>query len=108
MVRQKPSTISKVAEPGSHEVSQKASRNIPYKLSLINQSSILSTAVNAASEDIFFTAHKTLRVFPRIMNSSSATPLKTEMQERDYGHQSNAPLPQAPHATKLFLAIQPT
>ena len=97
MVRQKPSTVNKVAESGLHKVSQKASKNIPYKLSLINQSSILSTIVNAVPEDIYFTVHTILCVFPRIMNSSSGAPLKTEMQQWDYGHQSNAPPFPKPH-----------
>jgi len=68
MLRDKPSAASKVAEPGLPEVPQKASENIPYKLSLINQSSILSTTVHAVSEDIYFTVRKILRVLPRLMN----------------------------------------
>lgn len=63
MVRQKPATVNKVAEPGLHKVSQKASKNIPYKLSLINQSSVLSTIVHAIFEDIYFPVHKTLCMF---------------------------------------------
>lgn len=85
-----PSTVQ-VAEPGLHKVSQEASKNIPYELALIHQSSILSIWRHSM-------AHKTLWVFPGVMDSSPVAPLQTEVQQWD---QSNAS--PSPHLTKLSL-----